>query len=545
MACNLNFCERVASATCVSMNAGGWIRVKRSQPVVVDEPVNGRGECTLSFEQLAVLDYVLSRHESVFLTGPAGSGKSAVLRKLYMEIAPPAVALTASSGVAASLLTDGMTIHSWSGLDTTLSIRYALNNRLACERWRATQVLVIDEISMVSKELFECLDQLGRQARGTPDLPFGGLTVLLVGDFLQLGPVHESGYCFTSSVWKQLVQHVVQLTYVYRQSGALTVALNELRIGHCSAETFALLQPRFCLPPATGAPPIYLEALRADADQINADFLMRLSAGRGSAFQSAEFGDAALLHDCPAIPLLKLKQGARVMLVSNIRPPLLVNGSLGTVVSFDVYPYVQFDIMAEPMKITPVLWTVFDQDNETPLASRQQVPLILAWGITIHRAQGLSLACAIVSLKSVFKFGHAYVALSRVKSLDGLFLREVFDPAKIKADPAVLVFYGIKPPAPEQEILAAPKTRELLQLCGHSLRGYAFIITGELDHFTRSQGQEFIRNHGGRVVVTLAKALTDALVGSKAGPVKTQHFVDNRIRQWSEDELIAHVCKKL
>jgi hypothetical protein len=163
----------------------------------------------------------------------------------------------------------------------------------------------------------------------------------------------------------------------------------------------------------------------------------------------------------------------------------------------------------------------------------------------------------------VFSFGHAYVALSRLRAVEGLYLAEPFDPTKIKADPKVLAFYGFKKAGTgpsrggastglreegenfEADDIIVPiasaETLALLQHYGQSLRGHVFIITRQLNQFSRAQCQQFIENNGGKIVVTLAKSLTDAVVGKKAGPSKLLHFKEHAIVQWTEDTLIAQV----
>ena len=186
-----------------------WIKVGHKPK---KRPADPEIQATLTAEQEMAVDLVLRMRKSILLSGPAGTGKSAVLRQLAAQLSAPKLALTAATGVAATQLERGTTIHQWSGLGVSLDAGEALLSRAAQERWQQVDILVIDEVSMISRAFFEALHQVASAARKLLTLPFGGVVLLLVGDFCQLGPIHESSYCFLSPLWEKTIYKQVLLT---------------------------------------------------------------------------------------------------------------------------------------------------------------------------------------------------------------------------------------------------------------------------------------------------------------------------------------------
>ena len=383
-------------------------------------------------------------------------------------------------------------------------VREVLKRREAVARWRRTRTLLVDEISMLSGPLLDALEAVARAVRGS-DAPFGGLQLVFAGDFFQLPPVFrgtssssssssagaaEGGagrFAFQAHCWESIVTTSIVLTRVFRQGedGAFIALLNEARVGKISAESAALLGARFgarlALP--MGVEPTRLVTHRADIGAENAACLERLPGERrvfeaadhvpGSKQQAGEGGGggqgAALLSAaCPAPPSLALKVGAQVMLTKTLDAGAgLVNGARGVVIGFQGqggasgggaggggalqaggggggggYPMVRFlgcSGKAVECAVKPAVWEVKVGGGST--ASRTALPLQLAWVLSIHKSQGMTLDACELALGKVFEFGQAYVALSRARSLHTITLSDKFNPACIRAHPDVVAFY--------------------------------------------------------------------------------------------------------
>jgi ATP-dependent DNA helicase PIF1 len=337
--------------------------------------------------------------------------------------------------------------------------------------WTKADLLIVDEISMMSKKLFDILDGIGRKARRNRGKPFGGMQVMFSGDFYQLPPVGDrdepdtSAFCFESRAWDTVFPEVVELKKIYRQSDATYVKmLNQIRRGKLSKKSYALLQERVREPPAEEAlVATQLVPRRREADAINQEAMKHLD-GESQVYTmrrakdmpmskadtnelvdtspTAQEAEVSRLRENVMVDdQLELKIGAQVMCVANIDmegPRPIVNGSQGIVREFrDGLPLVEFrDGQAHVMGRH--VWP-----SETiPGVGVEQVPLIHAWAITIHKAQGVTLDMAEIDAGSgVFECGQTYVALSRVKSLEGLYLTEL-DPARIRVNRKVQEFYA-------------------------------------------------------------------------------------------------------
>ena len=408
-------------------------------------------------EQARVIDLVVRQRKSVFLTGSAGTGKSFVLKHIQKGLAsqlpPGSLHITAPTGIAAISI-GGSTIHSFAGVGLGNGphdsiVARAMNAPKTVERWRSAQCLILDEVSMVSADLFQLLSAVGRACRGDPR-PFGGLQLVLCGDFFQLGPVnpfrgsHGKVFAFETAEWAAAIEHNVCLRQVVRQQddAELTRILEELRWGHCSPETEAVLagcgRP---LDTRNGVMASRLYCTNASVDHENAGELARLP-GATHTYSAAETGDKTALEaldkSCPAPSSLQLKVGAQVVLVWNLSDRL-VNGSRGVVTGFSGasgLPVVRFN-NGEVREIEPTTWT---RSKEGHKGSRMQIPLKLAWALTVHRAQGMTLDKVECVLGDAFAEGQVYVALSRVTSLHGLRLNS-FSASKVRANASVAAFY--------------------------------------------------------------------------------------------------------
>jgi ATP-dependent DNA helicase PIF1 len=375
---------------------------------------------------------------NVFLTGAPGAGKTYVLNQ-FVKLAEQAgkkVAVTASTGIAATHI-GGTTIHSWSGIGIRSSLDKRELDRLAgidklVKRYNAADILVIDEVSMLDGARLDTINQLAKLfRRGTE--PFGGLQVILVGDLFQLPPVNrDSGqldFAHTSSAWQELNPQICYITEQHRQSGTdgLLELLDAMRSGDLQDFHETLLTDRMSLSPPASEPVTRLYAHNVDVDTINQRHLEAL-AGKTELYQAESKGRAAKVEQLQkgilAPEVLELKVGAEVMFIANDFSKGFVNGSRGRVVGFkDGWPLVKLAGSQRIIIVEPHGWTL--SEDQKKLAEVTQLPLRLAWAITIHKSQGMSLDAAEIDLSKTFTPGMGYVGLSRVRSLDGIYLRGI------------------------------------------------------------------------------------------------------------------------
>ncbi|GJJ78195.1 ATP-dependent DNA helicase PIF1 [Entomortierella parvispora] len=460
------------------------------------DPTKTAEGLTLSPDQLFVLDQVVTHNRSVFFTGSAGTGKSVLLRELivrlrqkYSRWAPPGrnywdstaaekVAVTASTGIAACNI-GGCTLHSFAGIglgneQEDVLIRKVYSSRKTVGRWRKACVLIVDEVSMVDAVLLDKLEAIARSVRKRPMEAWGGLQVVLTGDFFQLPPVDKSGkarFCFEAASWKSSIHVTIQLEQVFRQKDqTFADMLNEVRIGqmqHSTIERFQILTRP--LPEADGLKPTDLFPLRRQVEEANGAELRALTS-ESLFFVARDSGPQKekLEQQCVAPTKLELKVGAQVMLLRNQNGGIggLVNGSIGIVVEYtrrpadnvrlgsddkplpslnsygELLPRIRFMLeggRSSEMVVGREEWSMELPDGEV-VARRVQIPLCLAWSLSIHKAQGQTLTKVRVDLAKVFEKGQAYVALSRATSLEGLQVLN-FHPQKVMVHPKVVTFY--------------------------------------------------------------------------------------------------------
>lgn len=431
----------------------------------------------LAPEQQRAVDLVLDGH-SIFLTGSAGVGKSYTLKhiigKLFDTHDRNSVFVTASTGIAA-LAVCGTTLHSFAGIGLgTAPVEDLISNmsNLGKRNWRACKVLIVDEISMVSCDLFTKLEAIARWMKNS-DAPFGGIQLVLCGDFFQLPPVPDRSwpkntplFAFHSEAWSQSVKHTVELTKVFRQADAgFVTMLNSLRRGVVPPNMYSLVGRCFTKPEdlhkktfdqqsqdeqsdqqSDRVLPTKLYPLKVDVSRENHKHLDDIDEEEHE-FLAVDTGDPMyvkiLQRNCTAEDVIKLREGAQVILLKSMlledQRVRLVNGSRGVITEFndEGWPVVDFEEATE-VTIEPEKFSI--EVLGKTVATRTQIPLALAWALSIHKSQGMSIDKVYLDLSRVFEYGQAYVALSRARTLEGLKLAP-FHPAVIKAHPQVIQFY--------------------------------------------------------------------------------------------------------
>jgi ATP-dependent DNA helicase PIF1 len=489
--------------------------------------------------QQAAYDAALSGR-NLFITGSAGTGKSYLLRHIYNAFAAQKkkIYITALTGCAAYLLSESIgikvyTIYSWAGIGYGKGtaqeyIEHNMKTHGLRQRWRSTDVLIIDEISMMSAELFDKIEEIavGVRGRDNKSKPFGGIQVICVGDFFQLPPVVKTYasaagddtatgqlFAFQSAAWARTINTTVVLDKIFRQTdGTFQRILEEARHGSLTADSIAALKERVTDSWKKRAiRPTLIFTKRAVVDSINANSLKGLKDIKYTynattvitpintlkGFEAYKESDPVVQEtvrrideDANYMPSITLCKKAQVMLIKNKNVEKgLVNGSRGVIVDFaDSIQKKETRVVDEPMTeekitdtttgyikeyvetiekatgekshvlhkitVTKLPIVLFESSKEPvvidyekwaspfePTIARRQLPLMLAWAVTTHKIQGATLDCALIDIgEDVFEYGQAYVALSRVKSLESLYIHNI-DPDCIRAHPIVIDYY--------------------------------------------------------------------------------------------------------
>ena len=390
---------------------------------------------------------ILKTGANVFLTGEPGSGKTHTINQYvaYLRAHLIEPAITASTGIAATHI-GGMTIHSWSGLGIKSRLsNYELDeissNEYIVKRLSRAKILIVDEVSMLLPETLSSIDAVCREIRQNAE-PFGGLQIIFVGDFFQLPPVmkrdgEESAqtamikesparFAYDSPAWTRANPIVCYLTEQYRQDDdnylAVLSAIRRNAFGDEHLRHIALRKVGYRGAPER-APKLFSH--NVDVDCVNNEMLAKLP-GKSRKFQMSSQGRdkivLTLKKSCLSPEILELKVGAAVMFTKNNPKEGFVNGTLGVVLDFDEdsrYPIVEMR-NRERIEVVPMDWTV--EEGGMVRGRITQLPLRLAWAITVHKSQGMSMDEAVMDLSDVFEFGQGYVALSRVRRLSGLYL---------------------------------------------------------------------------------------------------------------------------
>ena len=434
-------------------------------------------------QQIAFNKYI--QGQNIFITGPGGTGKSALIKyiKQNADSRCKIIQVCALTGCASVLLEcKARTLHSWSGIGLgkgTIEqlIKKVQKNKNYKALWKETDILVVDEVSMMSLKLFETLDAIGKSVR-KDRRPFGGLQLIFSGDFYQLPPVGDkddldtSKFCFESEFWFTTFpkENHVQLQKIFRQNDPVYQSiLNQVREGRLKRSTNDILLSQVDRPKddTLTIKPTKLYPTRNKVDSINTSEMDKLECDEKE-FKIKYHGDLEMtakerLYRTQVTPeqikvelqylkgnlrcdeIIKLKVGSQVMCIVNTElanGEMLCNGSQGIIKKFAINgnPVIQFSKGNNSSFEITMNYHIWPSEN-IPGIGVSQLPLILAWALTIHKAQGATLEVAEIDAgSSIFECGQTYVALSRVKSLEGLYLTS-YDAKKIRINKKVREFY--------------------------------------------------------------------------------------------------------
>jgi ATP-dependent DNA helicase PIF1 len=446
----------------------------------------------LSLEQQIAFEKFV-KGENIFVTGPGGTGKTKLVKNLveYANSIEKPGQVCAMTGCAAVLIgCKARTIHSWSGIKLAKGpkdkiIANVMKNRNAVKEWKFAKYLILDEVSMLSQKIFEILEELSRKARKNPAV-FGGLQVVFLGDFFQLPPIETENdpgsekFCFESPIWHRVfpTENHIELTKIFRQNDPIYIdILMQIRRGYLEKDKVELLETyvnrEYDPEKHNGCVPTKLFAIRSKVDLINkqmfskidekeyvseviikTDCTTNLDSGKALSpellqkcnmlsVEQKDYEVENLLNNSTCSKLFRFKKGASVMCTVNLdMDNQICNGAQGIII--DILEEGLFPIVVVKFSngIVKRIIHHFWQSEEYPTIAVGQYPLILAWALTIHKIQGATMKLAEIDIgTSIFEYGQTYVALSRIQSLDGLYL-SAFQPQKIRANPTVVEFYN-------------------------------------------------------------------------------------------------------
>ena len=391
---------------------------------------------------------LIKEKRNIFITGHAGTGKSYILEKLKTII--PQLVVTSTTGIAAVNI-KGQTIHSWAGVGicnkpVSATVQNIVSNSVQRNQIKKCKILALDEVSMLNINTFEYIDEVLRHVREI-DEPFGGIQTIFIGDFFQLPPVEDKlseqkkKYCFESKLWKDMEFFPVILRKNYRQKERNFIrTLSHIRTNSLTDKDMELLKSREVVDGDELSNMLHIFSTNEEVRRYNQQKFnlletnMHILEAIDTIHQSTN-----ILNYCKAEEIITLKVGARVMLLVNLNfEKGLINGSCGTVVEIkDDSVLIKFDngVNEEIQRYNFEFYK-----NEKLVASRKQYPLSLAYGVTTHKSQGMTLDKLFVDFSRFFENGQTYVALSRIKTLDGLHISN-FNPQKIKVDKKIVEFY--------------------------------------------------------------------------------------------------------
>ncbi len=393
---------------------------------------------------------ILKSDSNIFLTGAAGTGKTFLLNEFieYLKEKEIRFGVTASTGVAATHL-NGITLHSWAGMgidekkETKKKVSSILRKPGLIEKIKETKILIIDEISMLKYHNLDLLDNICKIARSSL-LPFGGMRVIMCGDFFQLPPVNQENkeylFAYNALVWRNSDIKVCYLEKQYRQEDPEFIKiLNAIRENKTNSNILEKLKTRINQSIVINIDkPTRIFAHNSKADSTNNYELSKII-GEEHQYDMTSWGPDKLVKilkkNCLAPECLILKIGAIVMFVRNNFGGGYVNGTLGKVIDFNEGGYPIIETVSNKITVIPQSWNI--EENNNILAKITQFPLKLAWAITIHKSQGMTLDAAEIDLGSAFEYGMGYVALSRLKSLNSLKLIGINE-LSLKVNPNII-----------------------------------------------------------------------------------------------------------
>lgn len=418
----------------------------------------------LNSQQQEALNLII-QGKNVFITGSAGTGKTHIIKEFEKIYNKPGLVKCATTGCA-SLLIGGMTIHRFAGIRTgTESADYYISiikkNRPCQMRWKCCKTLIIDEISMMNPDLFDKLNDIAIKIRNN-NKPFGGIQIILLGDYAQLPPVKATAFCYESKCWNDVIDNTIHLTINMRQIGdenALFIeVLNNMRLGIVDELTHTVLDT--CIQKELineyNITPTFLYPTRHEVNTYNLNELQKLidngnqihnfnayySYVNVTSLKEKEILNDQINNQYNIDDSLTLVVGAQVMLIINQLDDSLCNGSKGVILRF----YVDGDIILPVVKFLNgvervISFHAFEYNEDQKIIKKHQIPLIISYAMTIHKAQGITVDYLCIDLKNIFEYGQVYVALSRVKNINGLSILNL-NYNKIKANPRVIEYYN-------------------------------------------------------------------------------------------------------
>jgi ATP-dependent DNA helicase PIF1 len=408
--------------------------------------------------QMTAREYIDNKI-NVFITGQGGTGKTELIKSIVIN---NKIGITSMTGISAILI-GGRTLHSFLGIGLGLEsaeIIYSKikGNKFLVKKWNNLETLVVDEISMMSCELLEKLELLARLIRKN-NLVFGGIHLVFSGDFCQLPSIGQNNnidFCFNCETWSKCITKTVYLTEIIRQKNIdFQQLLSHIRLGVLSDEDKSILLSRVGKDVSMhGIEPTFIQGLNVDVDKINKNALKKLNLEKQKDGILLDFYEYEMSiendYNLPDYIVLKFIKnlivskkskfciGAQVMLLTNLdMDSSLCNGSRGIIINFcDNIPVVKF----YSGQIAQINFHTWDYTDGFHIIKATQIPLKLAYSISIHKMQGSTLDCAKINLKNIFEYGQAYVAISRVRTLEGLSITDIdFD--NIQANPIAISYY--------------------------------------------------------------------------------------------------------
>lgn len=393
---------------------------------------------------------------NVFITGGGGVGKTALLNYFIKKHKNKYIGVTSTTGTSAILI-NGTTLHSFLGLGTGKQNIDVIqsninNNKYLKKRWINLRLLIIDEISMLSSEFFDKIELLARLIRNN-EKPFGGIQLILSGDFCQLSPIDTKSFCFEANSWNLVIDKIIYLHKIIRQENMeFQKCLSNIRLGITDDFTKDIINSRInvSLKNSYGITPTKLFSKNINVDNTNKNELNKLTQiNKKYEYKMISIFNNNLIAEkykknLSAVENLELCLGCQVMLIFNLDiSNKLINGSRGIVTDFiyqngSFIPLVKF-LNGIEIPIDYHIWKIEEEDKL--LGTITQIPLKLAYAFSIHKSQGSSLDYAILDLSQLFDYGMAYVALSRVRDLNGLTITSI-NWNKVNANPKAISFYN-------------------------------------------------------------------------------------------------------